>query len=99
MTAADCSEIIADCNRCLGELRAIKALRPPCPTCARYCADRGLEFDHIIDCPDCVDGKVSIEQLVATYNAVQHEWAAEQVDPSDSTEPRKTLDYLRSVKP
>lgn len=56
------------------------ALRPPCPTCdgtQEVMADASDEYGsvgigHFIPapCPDCVDGKVSVEQLVATYNAV-----------------------------
>lgn len=81
----------------------IDALRPPCP---RGCDDgvfheermhAGGDVADIITgtCPenggDC-DGKVSIEQLVATYNAVQ------TLRPI-ATAWLPCLDYLRSVKP
>jgi hypothetical protein len=57
--------------------KELDALRPPCPTCGGI----GVLVESLPGgnyprgrCPDCVDGKVSIEQLVATYNAVWDEW-------------------------
>lgn len=66
--------------------------RPPCPTCG----GKGMVPRNFSDtpCTDCVDGKVSIEQLVATYNAVH--------DPTlhtDDTDWQSCMDELRSVKP
>jgi hypothetical protein len=68
------------------ELDRINALRPPCPTCGGK-RDTWGETGLYDACSDCVDGKVSIEQLVATYNAVM----------ADGALPRNH--HLRRVKP
>lgn len=52
---------------------AFADLLPPCPTCggSTWVDDGYNAFDQVHErsrCPHCVDGKVSIEQLVATYN-------------------------------
>lgn len=57
-------------------------------------------------CPDCVDGKVSIEQLAATWRAVHDDtitkiygncvWLPMQANSTDATGYR---DHLRAVKP
>lgn len=73
-------------------LAELDAVRPPCPTCGgTKLVDEG-EANNVglkwqTTCPDCVDGKVSIEQLVATYNAVM----------ADGALPRNH--HLRRVKP
>lgn len=61
------------------ELSAILNLRPDCPVCggthrvdAPYRTSNGNVVE--LDCPACVDGKVSVEQLAATWRAV---WAFE----------------------
>lgn len=93
------------------ELFVIKNNLPPCPTCggSRLIPRPGNDYDLSdgTPCPDCVDGKVSIAQLVARWNAVQR---AEQTTDGDLPD-RVLLDgllfltpwdiahYLRSVKP
>lgn len=82
------------------ELRAIDALRPPCPTCG----GKGMLPCGLIDydpCPDCVDGKVSIEQMAATWRTVWEgtgtlsaDWGHDDVFDMGVT---AAFDYLRAV--
>lgn len=73
---------------------------PPCPTCGGGGEVRGMNHDSpaepLYPCPDCKDhpGKVSIEQVVATYNAVWNDRVI--TGNSDSA---GAIAYLRSVKP
>jgi hypothetical protein len=68
---------------------------PPCPTCGGTKRITNPQWlIHTLPCPDCIDGKVSIERLVAVFNAV---WD-KRLDPNGSSIDG-TITYLRSVKP
>lgn len=79
-------------------IERLDTLRPPCPTCR----ERRYPFDHDsiaygeVDCPACVDGKVSWEQMAATYRAV---WDDDLRDRVSIVGCSSVLNYLRSVKP
>lgn len=97
--------------------REVDALRPPCPTCGgthrlnvgeghpAYGRCKVWTEDGYI-CPDCEDGKVSIEQLAATWRAVETEWERFNEIASSTlglTElgkhARNAVAALRAVKP
>ena len=77
------------------KLKAVLDSLPPCPTCGGTKRITNPQWlIHTLPCPDCIDGKVSIERLVAVFNAV---WD-KRLDPNGSSIDG-TITYLRSVKP
>jgi hypothetical protein len=96
-------DFLAALMRSDAKLEAIAAKLPPCPTCGGknylpMLTDIGPNpLDY--KCPDCVDGKVSIEQLVATYNAVHGPGPWDDPMYHDGYCEIGCVERLRSVKP
>jgi hypothetical protein len=119
MTARPTSDIVAEnqilVNRLIDsrtelartqdELERLDGLRPACSTCGGK--TKMLEPHHFgsksIPCPACLDGRVSFEQMAATWRRV---WRYDLNAPAPLS---RTIDYtlgwrdaiahLRSVKP
>lgn len=69
----------------VAQKREIYDMLPPCPTCG------GTQFTNGKNCPDCDDGKASMEQVADTFNAVWDDnW-----DDVDGTV-HDIIGYLRS---
>ena len=72
----------------------IDSLLPPCPTCGGTCViNKDYWSQDADDCPDCVDGKVSIERMAQVFAAV--------FDPAierDRQELTVSIDYLRGIR-
>lgn len=89
------------------EARRVHDLRPPCLKCrgTMRTTDGALNQTTGRVCPDCVDGKVSLEQLVETWRAVWDDgilvssglWRNRGVAILQGAE--ELAAHLRSVKP
>lgn len=94
---AEVAKLAADCMAVHVENRRIAALLPDCPRCDGEGEIAQYEFGQRLPdapCPDCPpDGKVSVEQLAATWRAVHNSatWVNHSRDEAEI--------ILRAVKP
>lgn len=103
-TAATLDGLMTALDGALNELADIDALRPPCPSCGGagdYIVPTDRSAVTMWPCSDCKDtGKVSIEQLVATYNAVHGTATFANTAHADLLAGwNEAIDHLRAVKP
>jgi hypothetical protein len=90
-----CDDQPGQCDACddrrplIDALDTIDALRPDCPTCG----GEGELAEPLGDCPDCIDGKVSWEQMAATWRAVHEDWSGQDMPT------RSVISYLQGAKP